>query len=1164
MQRRQDGTVVASATDLVGFLECDHLATLELGRLQGLWEKPHRRKDPELELLRDRGIEHERRFLERQRAEGHTIADLKSDPDLTPAAFDEAQAATLVAMRSGADVIYQATLFDGRWVGYADFLLRVDRPSELGSWSYEVADTKLARVVKGGALLQVCVYSDLLERLQGLTPESVHVVTGDGLTHTERLDDYAAFYRSVKRRFEREIFGHGDAGPRDAATADTYPDPVDHCRVCAWSPTCLGRRRADDHLSLVAGMSRAATERLIQAVVPTRRDLAGLPATQSVGKVQPRTLTRLREQARMQVAGEDRRELIYELIEPDPEQPEQGLARLPEPSPLDVFFDIEADPWAEEDDLGFGLEYLLGIVTIEDGEPDYRAIWGHDRAGEREAFEALIDLLIERQAADPTMHVYHYGGYESGAVKRLMQRHHTREDEVDLLLRGQVFVDLLNVVRQGIRASVESYSIKQIEHFYMPTREGPVTEAGFSVVQYETWVRDPAHPKHLLDELAAYNRDDCISTWKLRDWLEERRREAIHQQGWEMQRPAAPVDDPAALGARFAETRRREEALRTGIGDDAGPRDPEDEGRWLLSWLVDWHRREDKPGWWRFKYLQGLPTEFLLEESDALAGLTPLGRVEDLGRGTGIFRYGFPPQDHKLRAGNDVIDPRIGEWGGDAGKVVAIDDQASTIYLRRGNAAQQRGDPVALLWEQPIQSSSLREGVGKLADWVIEHDIDADGPYRATRDLLLRHPPRLATRSAQGEIRSANETGLEAAIRLARTLDHGVLGIQGPPGTGKTWTGARMALALIAQGKRVGVTAQSHKAISNFLRALDAAVESGEPSPIIAQACDNGDDATDLGDHVQLEDDARWQKRKVHDLLADGAVVAAGTAWLFSRPAMAGAIDVLFVDEAGQMSLANVIAMSGSARSIVLLGDPNQLPQVTQGVHPYGADASALGHLIGDDVTISPELGLLLETTYRMHPAVNDYISSTFYDGHLSTASETSQQRVVGGHPSGVGIRWRSVEHAGNDSSSSQEADAVVDALAALIGRQWVDAAGVSQIITARDIIVVAPYNLQVATIEAIARARGISPWVGTVDKFQGQEGAVAIYSMTSSSAEDAPRGMDFLYERNRLNVAISRARALAILVASPELLRVHCRTPDQMKKANALCAYLEMAAPGA
>ncbi len=1160
MQRHPDGSVVVSATDLVGFLECDHLATLELGKVQGLWDKPHHRKDPELELLRERGIEHEHRFLERRRAAGQSIVDLHTDPDATiertTALLEAGQAATLAAMRSGADVIYQATLFDGRWLGYADFLVRVERASALGSWSYEVADTKLARAVKGGALLQVCVYSDLLERLQIVAPEHVHVVTGDGITHTERLNDYAAFYRSVKRRFEAEVFGDATAIARDAATANTYPDPVDHCRVCTWYPMCADRRRADDHLSIVAGMSRATTERLIEATVPTRRSLATLTPERRIEKLNPRTLTRLREQARVQVAGEDARQLLYELIEPDPEQPDQGLARLPEPSPLDVFFDIEADPWAVEDDLGFGLEYLLGLITVEGREPDYLPIWGHDRDGERDAFERLIDLVVVRHAADATMHVYHYGGYESGAVKRLMQRHHTREEEVDQLLRAGVFVDLLNVVRQGIRASVESYSIKRIEHFYMSQREGPVTEAGFSVVQYETWRRDDGHPQHLLDELAAYNRDDCISTWKLRDWLEARREEAIDR-GWAMPRPQPPTYDPSdATLEKQAITRRREEALRAGISEDAGRRSPEEQAGWLLSRLVDWHRREDRPAWWNWFRLREMPLEELIEQGEAIGGLEFVRDMRDQKKSV-VRRYRFPRQEVKLRPGKGAVDPDHPpeDLGSDAGDIVDIDDEAGTIDILRG-PTRLSFHPVRLLPATPLQSNAQREALGALADWVIEHGVDAEGPWRAGRDLLMRRPPRLLAGPALRPLQRETESGTDAARRLALELDRGVLGIQGPPGTGKTWTGARMAVALIAAGRRVGVTAQSHKAITNMLRAIDdAAREAGRPFRAI-QRCETGDDA-DVLDTVDL---ATSSGAVGADLRAGRYDVAAGTPWLFARDDMLDTVDVLFVDEAGQMSLANVIAISGATASIVLLGDPNQLPQVTQGVHPDGADASALGHLIGDDVTIAPELGLLLDTTYRMHPAVNRYVSRTFYGGRVKTAPSTIRQSIDEGDPGGVGIRWHPVEHAGNDSSSSQEAEAVVGALEALVGRVWTDQDGRLRRIASRDIIVVAPYNLQVAAIAAAARDRGITPWVGTVDKFQGQEGAVAIYSMTSSTAEDAPRGMDFLYERNRLNVAISRARALAILVASPELLRVHCRTPEQIKKANALCAYLEMA----
>ena len=228
-------------------------------------------------------------------------------------------------------------------------------------------------------------------------------------------------------------------------------------------------------------------------------------------------------------------EYVFELIPPDPADAGRGLSALPEPSPWDLFFDIEADPWATE----VGLEYLLGVVEEVDGEPRYLDIWATSQEEEKAAFERFIRLVIDRLDAHPEMHVYHYGGYESGAIKRLMQRHGTCVDEVDRLLRGDVLVDLLNVVRQGVRASLESYSLKQIEKFYMPAREGPVTEAGFSVVAFETWLKEG--DQTILDGIAAYNRDDCVSTWLLRGWLEDRRAEAVDR--WpdlDWERPVAP------------------------------------------------------------------------------------------------------------------------------------------------------------------------------------------------------------------------------------------------------------------------------------------------------------------------------------------------------------------------------------------------------------------------------------------------------------------------------------------------------------------------------------------------------------------------------------------------------------------------------------------------
>ena len=1146
-----DGAIIVSATDLVGFLECGHLTTLELGRLDGLWEKTHQRIDPEVVLLQERGDAHELAYLEQLKADGRSVHIGTKDGLTTPDRLRAAEADTIAAMRRGVDVVYQATLFDGRWRGHADFLLKVEGASDLGSWHYEVADTKLARSVKGAALLQVCVYSDRLATVQGRRPEHIHVVTGDAETHTLRLDDFAAIYRAVRQRFEDRVFGSA----RDAPPA-TYPDPVDHCRVCAWFPSCMGRRRADDHPSIVAGMTRSATQRLQEAGVPTRRLLATLGPAARVPDLNPRTLDRLRLQAGIQVRGEDRHELLYELIEPIPDEPGRGLALLPEPSPLDLFFDIEADPWMESG----GLEYLLGLVEVVGGQPVYRPLWGHDRAGEKAAFEAFIDLVMDRLARDPGMHVYHYAGYEQGAIKRLMQRHGTRVDEVDRILRGGILVDLYNVVRQGVRASVESYSIKKMEKFYLGAREGPVTEAGFSVVAYETWLRD-GDPQHLTD-LADYNRDDCVSTWMLRDWLEDRRREALDR-GWAMDRPGIEDGLPGDRQSAWqAETARRIEALTADVPADRTTASDDQRDRWLLAQLLDWHGRDAKPEWWNFYRLNDLGVDDLIESGEGLGGLVFDGDREAVGRGSIVRRYRFTPQDHRIRAGRSAIEPD-GENGIDSGKVIAIDDSRGFIDLYRTPGLLDH-HPAALIPGKPILNDVLREALRRIADDVIARGFEpTDGSRQlgAARDLVARRPPRLASLGGQPAttaVRHDGEDPLAAAIRLALDLDHGVLPIQGPPGTGKTWTAARMIAALVKCGKRVGITAQSHRAITNLLdRTSEAFVEAGQTFSAV-QKSDGEAGSARTG--VKLVEDPK----AVAPLLAGtNYPIAAGTVWLWARADLVDSLDVLFVDEAGQLSLANTLAAAGAAESLVLLGDPNQLPQVSQGLHPEGAGASALEHLVGDALTVPPERGLFLPTTYRLHPDVDGYISEIFYEGRLESDPSTARQALAGPPPmGGTGIRWQPVEHDGDESSSIAEAEVVVDAIEDLLGREWVDRDGRPRRLEIPDIVVVAPYNAHVAAIQASAERRlGRPARVGTVDRFQGQEAPVAIYSMAASSAEDAPRGMAFLYDSHRLNVAVSRAMGLAIVVASPDLLLVAPHGPEQMKQANAVCRLVEIAA---
>ncbi len=1148
MQLAHDGTLIVSATDLVGYLACDHLATLELGRVEGLWEKPIRQDDPTIALIQEKGDLHEATYLAALRAEGLRVVEIETGDLRTPDQLRDAQALTLEAMSDGVDVIFQATFFDGRWRGHADFLFkRPDRPSPvLGSWSYDIGDTKLARSVKAGAILQMCVYADLLAGLQGIPPEWLYVITGDGVRHAYRHDDFSAYFRYVRTRFDARIVDGLANGP-----AATYPNPVDHCRVCSWFPMCMDRRRADDHLSIVAGMRRIDTERLNDSGIPTLAGLAVLEPDRAIQGIGAPQLTRIREQARLQLQKRVTGELAFELITPDAVDTGRGLRALPEPSVWDLFFDIEADPWATE----VGLEYLLGVVEEVDGEPRYLDIWATSQEAEKAAFERFIRLVIDRLDAHPAMHVYHYGGYEAGAIKRLMQRHATCVDEVDRLLRGDVLVDLLNVVRQGIRASVERYSLKDIEKFYMPAREGPVTDAGFSVVAFETWLKEG--DQAILDGIALYNRDDCVSTWMLRAWLEERRTEAIER--WpdlDWDRPFAVAPEPsAALTDWLQKVEDRVRALTAELA--TADHSPEADGRRLLADLLDWHRREEKSQWWRwFELKDDLTIEQLVTDREALAGLSFLEEFE----GHGVMRhrrYRFEPQDHGFHVGDGATDKGTGKG---AGTIVSLDDAAGIVVLKRSRNAEWP-HPSALIPNAPIESLAQRGALLRVADAVIADGIDVAGAYRAIRDLLLRIPPRRSVGWGETLVEPGEDV-LAAARRLALELDDGVLPIQGPPGTGKTYAGARMILDLVGRGRRtVAITAQSHKTISNLLEAImEAAREEGVSIRAIQKADEDDEHVGHLDGVTRVSDNAGVAAA----LAARTVDVVAGTPWLLARPEFDATFDVLFVDEASQMSLANAVSIGTCARSIVLIGDPNQLPMVSLGVHPEGAGATSLGQLIGDSVTVEPERGLFLETSRRMHPDVNAFISPAFYDDRLTTHPDTAM-RVVDGHApvlSGTGVRWLPTTHKGNGPRSSEEAEVVAEVVARLITMTRQDKDGSHTAITVDDVIVIVPYNAQVAEIQAALQRRiGQRGNVGTVDKFQGREGVVAIYSMASSSREDAPRDMGFLYSRHRLNVAISRAESVAILVCSPTLLEAGCRTPEQMRLVDALCRFVETAA---
>ena len=646
-----------------------------------------------------------------------------------------------------------------------------------------------------------------------------------------------------------------------------------------------------------------------------------------------------------------------------------------------------------------------------------------------------MDLFAARLWQYPEAHIFHFAPYEPTALKRLMGRHATREDEVDRLLRGAAMVDLFRVVKQGLRASVESYSIKKLEPLYGLTREVDLRDAGSSIAVFEEWLQLPGTERptaNHLERIERYNRDDVRSTLELRAWLELRRGELAQLTGQEVPRktPQDPTPSPtlnadqekvAALSARL-----------TGDVPDVD-RTPEEEGRWLLAQLLSWHRRENKSAWWLYFHLKNDLTDAeRIEASEPLAGLEFMGQV-GTDKKKVLYRYRFPRQEYDIKVGRGVEDPATGKTPGD---VIAIDDIACTVDLK---ANPGRPHPTALIPTFEYGTHGLEQSLLRLGESVADHGVNGAVSHRAALDLLLRRPPRVGQVTGE-RLRPSPEASLDACLRLGAALDQSTLAIQGPPGSGKTYSGARMALDLLRHDKRIGITANSHKVIGNFLRALiEAADEVGVPVRIVQKVTRPEDELKD--DAVTITKD----NAAVRAALASGAAqVGAGTAWLWSREDMVGAVDVLFVDEAGQMSLANVLASAQGAGSLVLLGDPQQLDQPTQGAHPPGADRSALGHLLDGGSTMPEHLGVFLETTWRLHPSLCAYTSEVFYEDRLEPESHLEVQALNGPIPTrGTGLRLIGVEHSGNDNDSVEEAEAVVALATSLVdsGATWVDRA---------------------------------------------------------------------------------------------------------------------------
>ncbi len=1137
--KKAANSLVYSPSDLVRYLESPFSSWMDRYHLEHPGELVPDELSEDAELIIKTGEVHEQAILEQFRGSVNDLCEIEREGHST------VDVREIIKRRHS--IIYQAKLESGNFAGYADFII-LDESTD----RYQIWDTKLARSPKPYYAIQLCCYSELFSEMTGEPiPEKFGLILGadaNGISERVefRTEDFIHYYRHLKKCFlEMQAAFDGNYEHRP------IPDPrADHGSWQTHADRYLDER---DHLVRVAGVSTGQIKKLTEAGIGTLTALAETTVI-SIPKMPASTRDKLVHQARLQKetrelrkADKDAKAKFDILPSIDDTGRPVGLGAIPEVNPGDVYFDMEGFPL-----IPGGLEYLFGNTTVSDktGEYEFTDFWAHDRAGEKLAFENFIDWVYDRWLKNPGMHVYHYAPYEVTAVRRLSTFHDTRQDEVDELLRHEVFVDLYKIVRQGLRIGEDSYSLKKVEKIYFAQgRVGEVTMSIGSVVHYARWMESGEsgewQSSPILKEIRDYNKDDCDSTAELARWL----RQLAAENG------IPPSNDISALrSADQSDIKEPDERTAARLEIARKLREKKDSLSMVLADLVDFHRREGKPVWWKFFERCSSESEVLRDDNGCIADVEAVGEPVPEKQSL-VQEYRFDPnQECKLSAGDKkkVVFSHAKET---RVNLVSLDLANGSLHLKAGKKVLgafggEFPSQGSLVPDEYVSPDPIPDALAHVAESQLKNTLNA-----AADSLMKRKAPA-------GLPAREGETTTDLAIRVAGEMNGDCLVIQGPPGTGKTYTASHMIADLLAKGKKIGITSNGHKAIMNLVNAC-ARVLKDNGQPLIGVKASGSDDEQVFKDNIGF----LYAKDGAEGFALYTNGIVAGTAWLFSRADWDHDLDFLFVDEAGQVPLANVVAMTRCTKNLVLLGDQMQLEQPIQGSHPGDARLSALLYALKDidkssedtiefHSVVPDDFGVFLGESRRMHPAVCDFISESVYEGRLHSHPDCSNQviDVSEDNYAGSGIVFQGIEHDGNIQESEEEVDQVVEIYNELIGQKYTDKNGLTKPLELSDFLFISPYNAQVRSLEQRLPA---GARVGSVDKFQGQEAPVCILSLCSSFGEYGSRGIGFILNQNRVNVAISRAQCTAIVVADPRIATTSPSSIETMKLLNLFCKLL-------
>ena len=1107
-----------SPTDLNNFVSCKYHIKNDLLADEKKLKK--REISADLKLRIKYGIEHETKhfkLFKNKHNQSITINDKLSDEKR----FD----ATKQALTKGYKLIYKAYFIEKNFRGEADFLLKVNTKSDLGNYSYEVYDTKITKNLRPKHVLQITGYSYLLSKIQNLLPRHMYLIDGNNKFNKYKVNEFIDYFTYTRNRFENLL-------PK-LKKSDIYPEKCSYCQYCPWLDVCEKRWEDDNYINQVAKINKSQVVKLKKEKIKTVEALAKTSANKIKSKINPSTKIKLVQQAKLQeekrLTGKSK--FIFNETEAG-----RGFYRLPKENEGDIFYDIEGFPQSDKRPF----EYLHGIFYLNEKKQEYKSftVKKYQQSEEKRIFEELIHFLKKHFDKYPDAFIYHYNDYEKRALKDLSNEYSSTFPEgvnlIDKLLRQEKFIDLYRVVEQCMQTSEKDLSLKTIEKFYREERNAKIKNADDSIRLFDDWCA--TNDQKTMKDIMSYNEEDTVSTYDLRKFLLEHKPDNIPD--------FSQSDEEKDMNSEFKDFEKKEIDLinqlekkrnkeNTKIVDD------------LIS-LVGFHRREAKPDIWAYYDRMGKSPEELEDDPECIGNCVLIKEIAEENPKRKRFKYKFNDQNFKIKEGtyaSDIFEKGIGKIE----KIEELDENENfiEISIEKRKLALRDGMPKIANLGPP---SSPKTGVisAALYKFIEDFSNNKKTKYKCIEDFLKNNYPDIKSLKSGEAIIDYSKDIIDESTNAVKKLNSSFLLIQGPPGAGKTYTSAKIILNLIKDKKKVGINSNSHKAINNLLLKIEE---------LAAEENFKFEGFKKSSKEIDKFNGKNIRESRI-ELVTKNCLIYAGTAWLFSDARLDQKLDYVFIDEAGQVSLANSIAIATSTKNIVLIGDQMQLSQPIKGTHSKNSGKSSLNFLLEDHDTIPHNRGIFLDKTRRLNEKICKYVSDSFYESRLKPHAITYERKVslslkdIGNE----GIYYLPATHSDCTQKSDEESKTIKKYFDKIKGQEITESGKKSKI-TNDDVMVVAPFNMQV---NHLTKVLGKGSRVGTIDKFQGQEAKIVFISMTSSDPENIPRHKEFFFSRNRLNVAISRAECVAVILFNPNLLLTQCQKINEMRLVNNFCKLLK------